>query len=942
MTWLGQPSEAEDIARELFGLLLDRSLSYNLEPWYATGGQLVRDARAIARGSGTCLDLALLYCAIAKSANLRPHLVVLRARPTSAVDDHAIVIIDTRVTARESGIQGLSAEAISDEDSAAFPVPSGSSELDPTWIAIDVTAACRDAAVAAIRLRGEGRDEALADAWAVATRRGRQHLQRSPRASIHPYESIIAVDVVGAHARAADASAPLACRQWAELPTMQDAQRPVIYRSLPVRKAPFAFPSREPLRARLLGRDGRALLDGTVVITGPSGSGKSLFAYDLAASASDGAAWFLNATDAGTLEQSLAAAEAAELGLDASGLAPIDLAAYAAAGARRLNGADGPWIVILDNAECTPADLARFMPVPSRRGQLLIITTTQPHAWSDATIPENVIHLAPLAPAEATAWLASEIGSEAATDFGHVSGNPLLLASLAKLWGNSPEAQTHLRELLLGDGEDHVNAAQTSEDLLKRMATVSFDILGRERPGSEVAAAVVAMLPPTDLEAADVAAALIGTDGRSAEADTIALEAVGLVEMSAVGTIVMHRLLRSAVVHQVPQTALTTAARGILLGERSHRLLEIAGTRADLDAVTSAADVADSASETVARLGHSIGMLYSRRDAVEGARWLVQARQALPDASGLGGFDAQIIEADCVQGVGREVYRSHQDNSAVLHEVNAELNEIIERLLPIKQRVLAERHASTAEVDEQSLALSLAASRAESLRGLVLKRLAGLNGDREQMLESLEVLERAADERAVLAATDSPDIDRSRFNIAGPLIELAKSTPRPPEPGAPSVTELLDRADSVYRDVYAARRPRYGSDDLEEVICCIHGRAVVAWTRAVVDPKLPPEERNKQLREATRHASYAAEVRARIGPPTTDSPDAVKSLVLLGKIALARSVTVTSARKIVGGAVGDIRGTKASPDEHFTKFVEALGPDTELRRMLGRDESGPE
>lgn len=107
----------EKVAREIFQQLVNRGWGYNLDPWSAETGQLIRDPMSIDRGSGTCLDLSLLFCAMAKDAGLRPYLAIA----TGLTGDHAFVVIDKAALAADPDIKSRAAN----------------SKLNPIWASLD-------------------------------------------------------------------------------------------------------------------------------------------------------------------------------------------------------------------------------------------------------------------------------------------------------------------------------------------------------------------------------------------------------------------------------------------------------------------------------------------------------------------------------------------------------------------------------------------------------------------------------------------------------------------------------------------------------------------------------------------------------------------------------------------------------------------------------------
>lgn len=70
--------------------------------------------------------------------------------------------------------------------------------------------------------------------------------------------------------------------------------------------------------------------------------------------------------------------------------------------------------------------------------------------------------------------------------------------------------------------------------------------------------------------------------------------------------------------------------------------------------------------------------------------------------------------------------------------------------------------------------------------------------------------------------------------------------------------EHLDLAERHYREIQATRRDRYGADNVEAVITCVFGLAIVAYLRATL-LDLPPERKIELLVQAERDALESAQ-----------------------------------------------------------------------------------
>jgi hypothetical protein len=134
-----------------------------------------------------------------------------------------------------------------------------------------------------------------------------------------------------------------------------------------------------PSRVTTLSRLGEAR--GTVVILGETGVGKSTLALIRAHAAASSRGWFLDASDRQSLRTSFAAAEAQCTGRRLDNVQKENLDSLSAFARRRLAATNRPWVVVLDNADSEPKQVADLVPLPGHE-QLVIITSANPQ-WAD-------------------------------------------------------------------------------------------------------------------------------------------------------------------------------------------------------------------------------------------------------------------------------------------------------------------------------------------------------------------------------------------------------------------------------------------------------------------------------------------------------------------------------------------------------------------------------
>ena len=181
------------------------------------------------------------------------------------------------------------------------------------------------------------------------------------------------------------------------------------------------------------------------------------------------------------------------------------------------------------------------------------------------------------------------------------------------------------------------------------------------------------------------------------------------------------------------------------------------------------------------------------------------------------------------------------------------------------------------------------------MRGLLLRKRASLETDEspaglEYLLRAEQALRESYEERCALEDPDtSLALDRSRYNLAGLEVRLAQRD----KPA--NAADHLREAYTHYDEVLAARRRRYRTDDLEDVVACVNGLAIVDYCQAYL---LTGTWRSKTalLRAAHRRAGEAVDIRERLAG-TTDDVNISKSLALQAKITLARLAVIEAAGK---------------------------------------------
>lgn len=858
-----------EIARAIYESILGLGLKYMHEPWRVKNFgfqewdrmQRVRYPAWVWRDSGgTCLDLAILYAAALMRAQIRPYIAILYPAGFAirgGFMGHAFVIADLRapLTDQHKGLpvpSPMESPSPAEGDEGLLVLRAGQ-ELPPYLLAVDPTRATTDFPL------GKGRTGGKAEGFAQAEVAAARHLADT---------DVKLCDVATAQAG-----------KFPELPRPADKATPAIWMRLPEMLKVRNYPSREPIRQRL------ATAHERIVIYGPQGFGKSTLAYVRARSADGGYGWFLNASDRSTLQSQLAQAEndQQERGY-AQPLERLDQVPFSDLAIRRLEVSEAPWVMVLDNANGKPGDITPILPREIGPNQTIIVTTTNPD-WLDE-------------------WPESETGRRTI----HVLLEPLnsgdmpgIGESLRGLVGGSPLFYEAARAAI----ESGAHVPAEPEDAAGLVWQLAQDCLA-DQPDALDLAHLIAWAPSVVLPVGHFTEFFPrgGTPDGLADLGR-SLEKAGLARFltQPAPSVLMHRLIAARIRHderliRIPGHQPGPAPVALLATNGGQGLMTRLGD-----------------AESFSRLEAGLG---GRRDprifartwglAVYGIARAGEIRGRSAQSSSLfqraigyldPGLDQSLL-SECWNGRARYL-KDHPP--ADLGERVTALKEALS--WAVKARELASEAAGGAAAgSEQQLWDLIRAERAHAMQALIMRKQADDIADKAakktRLAEAMAMLTESENKRAKhladLGIQDSPDIDRSRFNLGGSGIGLAKLSR-----GA-EAERYLRAAREAYEEAKRLRVERYGEGvALPAIAACDNGLALAYYYGALLeaDPLRDEQEayspvtrqtRMFLLRRATTACAEAFRDRTLLAPADTDDGDAIKSADLTIKISQVRKL----------------------------------------------------
>lgn len=862
------------IAREVYESIRQLGLTYMHEPWRvaafkveAVPRQRVRYPAWVRRDSGgTCLDLAILYAAALMRAQIRPYIAVMHGPGFSASglrgeqQGHAFVIADLRLPLTEQ------------RDLGRHSVPSALEQVVPgclhirtpeDWppylLAVDPMYATAGFPLNAAETSPQSFDFAQATQAAVSYLRN---------GSIHLCDVAVAQDEHDEHL-------------YPPLGRPADSATPAIWTRLPEMPAAVRYPSREEPYGKLMAAGGR------IVIWGPQGFGKSTLAYERARKADGGYGWFLNAADRSALQSELAQAEIEQTARGyRQPLERLDLVPFSDAAVRRLEVSDAPWVLVLDNANGDPGELVPLLPRTMKANQTIIVTTIN-EAWL-AAWPE------PMATHVRLAGL--DTGDESGP--GDMPGLP---AELRHRVGGSPLFYEAARAAV--ESGAHVPAEPATDAALSWQ--LAQDFLASET-GAQDLAHLLAWAPPVMLPTADFAEFFELSKVPGGEPDRLGrlLERAGLARYltQPASALLMHRLIAARIrdderLIRIPGHEPLPAPVALLAADAGQRLMTARGD-----------------DESFSRLEKLLGR--ERPPSVPARSWgravygiaragEIRGRSASSSAlfeKAIGFLDETLdrsLLSECWNGRARYLKDHPPADKGERTSVLAEALSWAHRAQDLARQAAAAAAGAGSEERWWNL---IRAERAHAMAALIIKTQArditGRDEQRAQYALSLDMLEDSERRRREylkkLGITDSPDMDRSTFNLGGPCISLAKLSD-----GA-EAEKYLRRGLRAYEEAKRIRVARHGAGvALPSIAACDNGIALVYLYGALLgaEPQraeaeafrpVSPQIRMALLRRASTACAEALRDRTTLAPADRDDGDAIKSDDLTIKIAATR------------------------------------------------------
>lgn len=866
------PEKGRRIAQKIYEGILVRGLRYMHEPWRVErfGLQEFRDRQRVRYpawiwrdSGGTCLDVAILYAAALMKAQIRAYIAVLY--PPELVDPmrggtqgHAFVIADLQrpLTDQYRDRQvppPLEKPASAEGEKGELLIRAGQ-VLPPEFLEVDPTRATTNFPL------GGGRTGTSADGFARSSAVAAAYLMRAGAA---------VCDVATA---------------WLEgypaLGRPADTATPAIWTRLPEMPEDSDYPSRRPQRGKLAHARGR------IVIYGAPGSGKSTLACLRARAADGGYGWFLNAADRSTLQSQLAQAENDQQ--ERHYEQPIekqDQEPFAELAVRRLEVSEAPWVLVLDNADGKPGDIIPLLPRNIGSDQTVIVTTTNLQwltEWPESASDETATHIR-LEPID--------------------SGDmPCIDESLRPLTEGSPLFYEAARTAI-SFGASVPSAPESAAGLAWQLAR---DYLSGNDAALDLAH-LVAWGPPTALPAADFAEFF----PNDAAPDLLAgltrpLAEAGLMRLLAqpVPSVLMHRLIAARIraderlIRAADDLSPAPAPVALMAAGAGQNLMTRLGDPESferLEAVLRSEPDARIPLRTwglavygIARAGEIRGRSRQSSELFERAIGYLDQKRDLS------------LLSECWNGRARHLKDNPPSDRA---EHIPALNKALSWALTARE--LGTQAAGNAgEGSQQHLWDLVRAERAHAMQGLIMRKQANHFDDpaaqKTRRAESMAMLAESADLRSGylerLGISDSPDIDRARFNLGGSGIGLAKLS------RDADAERYLREALDVYQGVKQIRVQRFPEGiALASIASCDNGIALVYYYSALLeaDPRRGPhaayrpvsaQARMHLLWQSSAACAQALRDRTLLTLADRDGPDALKSDDLTIKIGQMRKL----------------------------------------------------
>lgn len=856
-------STGRAIAREVYESIRQLGLRYMHEPWRVAAfkvesipRQRVRYPAWIRRDNGgTCLDLAVLYATALMRAQIRPYIAVMYDPSFSARSfhgdrqGHAFVVADLRepLTAQRDLGPGSLPGALEQVTPGCLRIRARE-DWPPDLLAVDPMYATTDFPLPDAETSPESLD------FAQAAAAGSSYLGN---------ESVQLCDVANAQAE----------RRYQPLGRPADSATPAIWTRLPDMPTAARYPSREEQYGKLMAARG------LIVIWGHQGFGKSTLAYERARKADSGYGWFLNAADRSALQSELAQAEIEQTARGyRQPLERLDLVPFSEAAVRRLEVSDAPWVLVLDNANGDPGDLVPLLPRTVKANQTVIVTTTN-DAWFRQWTESDATHvrLTELEPGDMP-----ELPGEL---HGRVGGSPLFYEAA---------------RAAVKSGARLPAEPETSAGLSWQLAQ---GLLTGE-PGALDLAHLVAWAPPVALPTADFAQFFELTEERD-EPDRLGrlLERAGLVRFLTrpVPALLMHRLIAERIraderLIRIADQETLPAPVALLATDAGQRLMTVRGdgeSFSRLERLLGSARPSQIAPRSWGLAVYGIARAGEIRGRSRPSSELFEQTIALLDPT----RDRSLL-SECWNGRARYLKDNPPADQVERIAVLAEALSWAQRA----QDLASEAAAGSEPGSAQYWWDHIRAERAHAMAALIIKAQARDITDpgeqRAQYARSLKMLEISEERRekylAQLGITDSPDIDRARFNLGGPCISLAKLSRGAEAEG------FLRRGLRAYEDAKRIRVARHGAGvALPSIASCDNGIALAYFYGALLgaDPQraeteafrpVSPQTRMALLRRAGTACAEALRDRTTLAPADRDDEDAIKSDDLTIKIAATR------------------------------------------------------